>query len=174
MEKIKFFLLAQFKSLAPSFGIALGLMLFAILLTNLLYQPKKIVKRGFEIAVSTDGKVAEKKEVKSVDIATLLKLANVDKGAKIFKKCATCHTIGKGEAAKIGPNLFGIVGRKKASSAFSYSEAMKAKGGVWDVESLNQFVTKPKDFVSGTKMAFPGLKNPQDRADVILFLERQK
>lgn len=51
---------------------------------------------------------------------------------------------------------------------------MKAKGGSWDAESINSFVTKPKDFVAGTKMAFPGLKKPQDRADVILFLEKQK
>lgn len=131
-----------------------------------------MIKRGFEIELSADGKPVVKKEEKPVDLASMMKLADLDRGAKIFKKCATCHTIGRGEAAKVGPNLFGVVGRQKASTAFSYSDAMKAKGGAWDVESINQFITKPKDFVPGTKMAFPGLKKPQDRADVILFLQK--
>ncbi|MBM3579805.1 MAG: c-type cytochrome [Alphaproteobacteria bacterium] len=132
-----------------------------------------MLKRGFEIEISADGKPI-KREEKVVDLASLMKLADIDRGAKIFKKCATCHTAGKGEAAKIGPNLFGIVGRARATTSFTYSDAMKAKGGAWDQESINQFITKPKDFVPGTKMAFPGLKKPQDRADVILFLEKQK
>ena len=110
-----------------------------------------------------------------IDFAVLFKNANVDNGAKVFKKCASCHTVGKGEAAKVGPNLYGILGRKRAGMpGFSYSEAMKAKGGAWDIDSINQFIAKPKDFVAGTKMAFPGLKKPQDRADVILFLQKQK
>jgi cytochrome c len=155
--------------------IALALVCFAILTANLLYRPKLVVKRGFEIVISADGKAVAKKEEKPVDLAAMMKAANVDRGVKIFKKCASCHTIGKGEVAKIGPNLFGIIGRKKASFAgFSYSEAMKSKGGVWDAESVSQFITKPKDFIPGTKMGFPGLKKPQDRADVILYLQQQK
>ena len=66
------------------------------------------------------------------------------------------------------------MGRARGSFAgFSYSEAMKAKGGAWDRASINQFITKPKDYLPGTKMAFAGLKKPQDRADVILYLEKQ-
>lgn len=182
MEKIKKFLNDQFKIFAakgkesaPSFGLALCVVLFAILIADLLYQPKKIVKRGFQIELSADGKAVVKKEEKPVDLASLMKIADVDRGAKIFKKCASCHNIAKGEGAKVGPNLFGILGRKRASFAgFSYSEAMKSKGGAWDRDSVNTFITKPKDYVPGTKMAFPGLKKPQDRADVILFLEKQK
>lgn len=155
--------------------ISLALLLFSTLFASLLYQPKKTVKRGFEIVLSANGKPIAPKEEKPVDIASLMKFANVDKGAKIFKKCASCHNIGKGEAAKVGPNLFAIVGRKKASMlGFSYSEGLKTKGGNWDIESINQFITKPKDFISGTKMAFPGLKKPQDRADLILYLQQQK
>ncbi|MES2961938.1 MAG: cytochrome c family protein [Pseudomonadota bacterium] len=162
------------KSQAVAAALALVLTVFAILAADVLYRPKEVTKRGFEIALSADGKPVAKKEEKPVDLATMMKTADVDRGTKIFKKCATCHTVGKGEAGKVGPNLFGIVGRKRAATAFSYSDAMKTKGGAWDAESINTFVTKPKDFVPGTKMAFPGLKKPQDRADVILFLEKQR
>lgn len=173
MKKIIEFLQSQFKEFAPATGLAIAIALFAVIAANLLYQPKKMLKRGFEIELSADGKPVVKKEEKPVDLASLMKSADFDRGAKIFKKCATCHTVGKGEAAKVGPNLFGVVGRKRAATAFAYSDAMKAKGGAWDAESINQFVTKPKDFVPGTKMAFPGLKKPQDRADVILYLQKQ-
>lgn len=163
----------KFRIPLTAFAAAFLVVAFAILASDLLYQPKKTVKRGFEIEVAVDGKSVEKKEEKPVDLATLMKAADFDRGAKISKKCASCHTFGKGEAAKVGPNLFGVVSRKKASMAgFSYSEAMKAKGGAWDVESLNQFIAKPKDFIPGTKMGFAGLKKPQDRADMILFLEK--
>ncbi len=175
MKKIIDLLQSQAKAIAPSIVIALGVMILAILLTNLLYHPKKIVKRGFEIEISADGKAVAKKEEKPVDLASLMASADVNRGAKIFKKCASCHTAGRGEGAKVGPNLFGVIGRAKASnSGFAYSEAIKKKGGSWDRNSINEFITKPKDFIPGTKMAFPGLKKPQDRADVILFLEKQK
>jgi cytochrome c len=171
-KKLTEFLKNQAQTFGPSIFLALVVMGFAILAADLLYHPKKMLKRGFEIELSADGKPVVKKEEKPVDLASMMKTADLDRGAKIFKKCATCHSIGKGEAAKVGPNLYAIVGRKKASAAFAYSDAMKAKGGAWDAESINQFITKPKDFVPGTKMAFPGLKKPQDRADVILFLQK--
>ena len=164
----------KFKIPAISFAIALSITIFSIAFTALFYQPKKDIKRGFQIEISADGKAVVKKAEKPVDIETLLKTASVDNGAKIFKKCASCHTIGKGEAAKVGPNLYGIVGRARASTNFSYSDAMKAKGGAWDIDSINQFITKPKDYIPGTKMAFPGLKKPQDRADVLLFLQKNR
>ena len=162
----------KFKIPAFAFAISLLIVIVSVIFADIFYHPKIAKKRGFEVAVSIDGKPVAKVVEKPVDINQLLRTANFDNGAKIFKKCASCHTIGKGEAAKVGPNLYGIVGRKRAATAFNYSDAMKAKGGAWDVESISQFITKPKDFVSGTKMAFPGLKKPQDRADVILFLQR--
>lgn len=175
MKKIQQLLKSKAKEQGPAIALAFGVAALAIILTNLLYQPKPLLKRGFEIELSADGKPVEKKAEKPVDLATMMKTADLDRGAKIFKKCASCHGIEKGGAAKVGPNLFGIVGKKKAVfMGFSYSEAMKAKGGIWDIESINTFIAKPKDFVVGTKMAFPGLKKPQDRADVILFLEKQK
>jgi cytochrome c len=162
----------KFKTPLLALALSLVIIIVSVIFADISYHPKNMIKRGFEVQVSTDGKPVVKLEEKPIDINQLLRTANFDNGAKIFKKCASCHTIGRGEAAKVGPNLFGVVGRKKASTSFNYSEAMKTKGGAWDMESISQFITKPKDFVPGTKMAFPGLKKPQDRADVILYLQR--
>lgn len=173
MNEIKNCIKEQFKSFAPPVAIAIAITFFAIVAANLLYRQKQITKRGFEFDVSVGDKSIAKKEEKVVDFAALMKLANVDRGAKIFKKCASCHSAEHNGGNKVGPNLFGVVGRARGSvTGFAYSDAMKAKGGAWDRESINQFITKPKDFISGTKMAFPGLKKPQDKADVILYLEK--
>lgn len=162
----------KFKIPFFGFAIAVAIVLTATLLADVLYRPKLMVKRGYEILISADGKVI-KKEEKPVDLAALMKTANFDNGAKIFKKCATCHNADKGSGNKVGPNLFTVVGRKKAAIGdFKYSEAMIKKGGSWTRDDLNLFLTKPKDFVPGTKMGFAGLKKPQDRADVIMYLEK--
>ena len=160
---------------AIAFVISLCVVIVAVLTTNLLYREKEVVKRGFQIEISSDGKAVAKKEEAPIDFSSMMKLADANRGEKIFKKCASCHSAEKSGGNKVGPNLFGVVGRvRAATSGFSYSDAMKSKGGFWDKESLDKFITKPKDFLAGTKMAFPGLKKPQDRADVILFLERKQ
>ncbi|HLD77162.1 MAG TPA: cytochrome c family protein [Rickettsiales bacterium] len=157
-----------------SFLVVMLMVLLSVFGADILYQPKKMLKRGYQIVISKDGTIV-KREEKSIDIAALMKIANVEKGAKIFKKCATCHNIEKGAAHKVGPNLFGVIGRIKGSaSGFSYSVAMKNKGGNWNRDDLNQFLEKPKKYIAGTKMGFAGLKKPQDRADIILFLENKK
>jgi cytochrome c len=156
------------------FSFAVMIIFLVSLLADILYYPKQMLKRGYEIELSKDGKPIVKKEEKQLPLIDLMKMADIDRGAKIFKKCSSCHNIGKGEGAKVGPNLYGVVGRAKGVfPGFSYSEGLKTKGGIWDRESINQFITKPKDYISGTKMAFAGLKKPQDRADVILYLEKQ-
>lgn len=164
----------KFKIPLISFAIALTLVVIAILFADITYGQKKILKRGYEIQLSEDGKPVAKKEEKPVDIDSLIKIANFENGAKIFKKCATCHNVDKGGANKVGPNLYGIVGKKRAAtSGFNYSEAMIKKGGAWSRNDLNLFLAKPKEYISGTKMGFAGLKKPQDRADVILYLEKK-
>jgi len=155
--------------------VAIVLTLTAVVFSELLYRPKINFKRGYQIEIGADGKAVAKKVEKPVDLAELMKTADVDRGAKIFKKCASCHYVNKGEGNKVGPNLYGVVNRAKGSIfGFNYSDGLKAKGGVWDKESINLFITKPKEYIAGTKMAFPGLKKPQDRADVILYLEKNR
>lgn len=96
-------------------------------------------------------------------------------GEQVFKRCVACHTIDKGGANGIGPNLHGVVGRAVASHAgFSYSSAMKAKGGVWDEAALNTYLEAPMKAVPGTRMAFAGVIDAADRKALILYLESRK
>ncbi len=152
----------------------LAIVLTAVFGAEILYNPKKMVKRGYQIEMSADGVAIVKKE-KPVDIVALIKNADFSKGEKIFKKCASCHNLEKGAGSKVGPNLYGVVGRQKGAFAgFTYSKAMKEKGGNWNYEALNQFLLKPKDYIAGTKMGFSGLRKPRDRADVIKYIETKK
>ena len=105
------------------------------------------------------------------EITPMLASADIVKGEKLFKKCASCHTFNKGGENKVGPAMWGIVNRTKASSkGFAYSGALANFGGDWSVEELNKFLLKPKKYVPGTKMNFNGLKKDQDRADLIKWL----
>ena len=99
---------------------------------------------------------------------------DAEQGAKVFKKCMACHTV-ENTTNKIGPSLLGIVGRKAATvEGYKYSDAMLAKaaeGVIWDEATLGAYLPDPKKFVPGTKMAFPGLKKPEDVANIIAFLK---
>jgi cytochrome c len=99
---------------------------------------------------------------------------DVEAGKVQFKKCALCHAAVAGQN-KIGPSLFGIVGRKSASAAnFSYSDAMKKFDHTWDEATLETYLADPRNTVQGTKMIFPGLKEKKDRDDVIAYLATLK
>lgn len=103
---------------------------------------------------------------------TLLAKADVAKGEKVFAKCMACHTIESGAANGIGPNLYGTVEEAIAQGkgGFAFSEALKKVGGKWTFEALDKWLTNPKGFADGTKMSFAGLANPEDRANVIAYL----
>lgn len=141
-----------------------------------LFAPEKPVKPGFDIAIKgheEGGKAAAPKEP-SQPIETLLASASAEKGQATSKQCGACHTFEKGGPNRVGPNLWGVVGRPKASVAgFNYSAAMKAKGGNWTYEDLNAFLANPKGFVPGTAMSYAGLSRDAQRADLIAYLRAQ-
>ena len=105
-------------------------------------------------------------------LAERLATAKADNGKTITGKCASCHSFDVGGGTKVGPNLYGVVGRNKASMpGFSYSAALQGLGGAWTAEDLDKFLTKPGEFAKGTKMTFAGLPDGDQRADVIAYLK---
>ena len=129
---------------------------------------------GVELASSSSQETAKVKEVVQLDIKEILAMGDLAHGEKIFKKCSACHIVAKGGKNKIGPALYGIVGKASAiSEGYSYSKALKAHGKNWSFEELNAYLLKPQAHIKGTKMAFAGLRKNKDRASVILYLNSQ-
>ena len=140
---------------------------------NALFSPVAPEKPGFEIAAKEEGGGGKQAAAPAASepIEKLLQTASLEKGAAAAKKCAACHSLEKGGPNRVGPNLWGVVGRDRASQpGFNYSAAMKAKGGKWDDEELNKFITNPKGYISGTAMGFAGIPKDPERADVIAYL----
>src|SRR3546814_5547 len=108
-------------------------------------------------------------------IATLLASADPAKGEAVFKKCVACHTVNQGGANGIGPSLYAVVGEEigTGKAGFAFSDALKSKGGTWTFEALDQWLTSPRKFAPGTKMTFAGLGNPEDRANIIAYMNAQ-
>jgi cytochrome c len=98
--------------------------------------------------------------------------ADLENGKALFGRCRSCHTANDGGPNGVGPNLWRVFGRVAGTkSDFKYSEAVQKAGFAWDAEHLDHWLTKPKDFLPGTKMTFAGLDDPKDRTDLIAFLK---
>ncbi len=157
-------------------GAILGTALIVVALniaSGAIFAPEKPAKPGYTIAVPKEATGGQKEAPaeKEPPIAQLLGNADPKRGEDAAKVCLACHTFEKGGPTKLGPNLYGIVGRARATMpGFDYSSGMKGKSGTWTLEDLNQFLAKPQDFVSGTKMTFSGLPRPGVRADVLAYL----
>lgn len=108
-------------------------------------------------------------------IAVRLAKGDVAKGEATFAKCKACHSVAQGGANGIGPNLYAVVGEAQAAGrgGYAFSDALKAKGGKWDFANLDEWLTSPAKYATGTKMSFAGLGDAQQRADVILYLNSQ-
>ena len=144
-------------------------------ITDIIFYVEKPEKSAYQVASVSTTTTTEATSVSSSaepgEIMALIASANVADGEKIFKKCAACHSIAKDGGHKIGPALWGILGRKAGSiSDYKYSKAMVAHGKTWSFKEMNGFLTKPKDWIKGTKMTFVGLKKETERAAVILYM----
>ena len=142
-----------------------------------LFHSENPEKPGFEIVAAEAAESPADTEAApaAVPIADLMAKADPAKGEALFKKCTSCHTAEKGAGNKVGPNLYGVVGRPIAHLGdFGYSAAMKefSEGGkqVWDFDHLNNFLTAPKKYIKGTAMGFAGDKKDEERANIIAYL----
>jgi cytochrome c len=155
-------------------GALLGALLFVVatgLIADAIFSEPKLVKPGYALPGAPAGGEAAGKAAPEAPLAELLAKADAKRGEADTKPCQACHNFEKGAGPKIGPPLWGVVGRPKGSIAgFDYSAGMKAKGGDWTFEDINTFITNPAAFVSGTKMTFAGVPDAEKRADILAYL----
>ena len=145
--------------------VALG----ASIVTGEMFRSERPEKMGFPIAgveeEGTGGTATEQ------PIEVYLAKADPAAGQQIFNKCMACHNADKGGANQLGPNLWGVLGEPIGQGkGFAFSDALSKKGGTWNWDNLSQWLTSPRNFAPGTKMTFAGLGSPQDRANVMSFL----
>lgn len=133
------------------------------------YSPERPEKLGYVI----EGVEEEGGGDTGPGLGTLLASVTAEDGEKVFAKCQACHTVNQGGANGVGPNLHGVMGKALATniSGFGYSSALSGKGGEWTWEAMDEWLSSPRGFASGTTMSFAGLSKPEDRAAVMLYLE---
>jgi len=160
-----------------SIALAIILILGINKISNIVFYVEKPENSAYQVAEETasssnvDGNETNSENSEAESIMALFASTNATEGAKIFKKCAACHSISQGGGNKIGPALWGVLGRKAGSvSGYKYSKSMVAYAKPWSFDEMNGFLIKPKEWVKGTKMAFAGIKNAKDRAAVILYM----
>lgn len=164
----------EFNKVLAAILVAMLVAMITGFVAHKIVSPAKLAKNVYVVegvAAPAEGGAATAPKGPA-PIEPLLGKANVEAGQKYARVCGTCHSFGKGEAALIGPNLYGVVGGPHAHMAgYDYSDAMKAlHDKEWTFDELNEFLYNPRAHVPGTKMTFAGIKNDQDRANVIAWL----
>ena len=142
-------------------------------ITDTIFYVEKPEKSAYQVATVTTAASTASAETSSGtgDIMAIFASTSAAEGAKVFKQCLACHSIAEGGKNKIGPALWGVLGRQAGSLPdYKYSKAMAAHGKKWSFEEMNGFLLKPKDWIKGTKMSYAGLKKEKDRAAVILYM----
>ena len=156
-------------------GAILGTFLITLslnIIAGSIFTPKKPAQPGYDIPVSEQPAAGGGAAVQEEPIEQLLANAKPEKGASVAKKCLACHDFAKGGPNKVGPNQWGILGAPHAHKEdYNYSKAMSAlHDKPWTYEALDEFIAAPAATVPGTKMTFAGVKKPEERADIILYL----
>ncbi|QKX01374.1 c-type cytochrome [Wolbachia endosymbiont of Cruorifilaria tuberocauda] len=152
-----------------------GLMIIVISnVVDMLYKPEGYKAEHEAIVTTGSSELQQKIEQVALDIEMLMKNASFEKGKSVAKKCIACHSFEKNGFNKVGPNLWNIVGSKKAhfDNSFNYSKAMLEKGGKWGYSELFAFLKSPKAYIKGTRMAFAGISDPEEIADLISYLRQ--
>lgn len=141
---------------------------------DMLYSPEEYKIEHQTIVAAGNNEFQQKIEQVALDIGALMQNASFEKGKSAAKKCIACHSFEKGGMNKVGPNLWNIVGNKKAhlGNSFNYSKAVLERGGKWGYEELFAFLKNPKAYIKGTRMAFAGISNPQEIADLVSYLHQ--
>jgi len=159
-------------------GAVLGTLLFVMgvgFLAEAIYHPIEGRGPGYALPEPEVAAAGPSEAEPEVPLAVLLASASVDRGAAAVRKCQSCHNFGAGEPNKQGPVLYDIVGASKAhAEGFAYSDILlqqKAEGQVWSYENLNAFLTNPRAYAPGTKMSFAGVRSPEERADILAYLQ---
>lgn len=157
-------------------GAVLGTLLFVMglnIVSAAIFTPKKAGDLGYPLPAPEEGGAAPTAKPGEAEkpLPVLLASADPAKGQTAAKKCASCHDFTKGGPNKVGPNLYGVVGRPKAGHpGFNFSAALKSKGGEWSFDDMNRFIQNPKGYAPGTTMAFAGVGSGTERADILAYL----
>lgn len=165
----------EFNKIFAAILVAGIIAMFGGFVAKQVVHPAKLEKEAFPIEAAEDGAGGVAAPTGPGPILAMMATADVERGAKVAKACAACHTFDKGAPAGVGPNLWGVVGGPKDHMpGYAYSgELPKVGGTTWTYEEMNKFIYKPKAYAANTKMGFAGLKKDEDRAAVLAWLRTQ-
>lgn len=170
LHSVNFFDVNRF---AAAFLGSILVVIVLVVVSDLIFDVDELETNAYgeiEVATST-AEEAEAEEPSVAPLAARLAEGSVEAGERVAKKCAACHNFDDGGRNGIGPNLWGVLGSPRAANAdYSYSGALSDQGGDWGYAELEAFLESPKSATPGTKMSFGGIKDPEDRANLILYL----